>query len=326
MLGRADRVGTTVALPSSASCRDLIRGDTLQMRVERTLPVTSAPTEPLLHVPDPTWIVAPTGYRIPVRRFGVGGDGRPVVLLHGLQSHSGWFVQSARRIADLGLSVHAFDRCGSGVSAGDTEIGSRLDGLLAEVDAVADRALAGTRYDSFHILGHCFGAIVALLYAALHRPARVASVVLATPALYTRTDLPSRDKMRVLWSVLRRRPARVPVPLSPAQFSELEPFIEFVREDPLALRTVPARLMYEVLRARRRLTRAADALRAPLLVAIAGDDVICDNPRNRRLLARVTAPKDVLEYSSARHILEFSGQREAFLTDLAAWFTRQEAG
>ena len=283
-------------------------------------------TEPLGHIPDPISITAPSGYRIPVRRFGIGGDGRPVVLLHGLQSHSGWFVQSARRIAELGLPVHAFDRCGSGVSDGDTEIGSRLEGLLAEVDAVADHALLGSRHHSVHILGHCFGAIVALLYAALHRPTRVASLVLATPALYTLTDLPPRDKARVLWSVLRRRPARVPVPMSPEEFSELQPFVEFVREDPLALRTVPARLLYEVRRARRQLTRAADALRAPLLVAIAGDDVICDNPRNRRLLARVTAQKEVRAYSGARHILEFSGKREAFLNNLAAWFARREAG
>lgn len=249
-----------------------------------------------------------------------------MVMLHGLESHSGWFVQSARRIADLGLPVHAFDRCGSGVSPRDTEIGSRMEGLLAEVDTVAEHALRGTGHHSIHIVGHCFGAIVALLYAALHRPARVASVVLATPALYTHADLPARDKARVLWSVLRRRPVRVPVPLSPEQFSEVEAFVDFVREDPLALRTVPARLLYEIRRARRQLTRAADALRAPLLVAIAGDDVICDNRRNRRLLARVTAQKDVVEYSGARHILEFSGQREAFLTDLAAWIARQEAG
>ena len=61
-------------------------------------------------------------------------------------------------------------------------------------------------------------------------------------------------------------------------------------------------------------------------MAIAGDDVICDNARNRRLLARVTAQKEVRAYSGARHILEFSGKREAFLNDLAAWFARREAG
>jgi len=301
------------------------------MPTERTMPVerltvalSDAPP-PVGYPPTATLIAASAGYRIPVRSFGVDGHRRPVVMLHGLQSHSGWFVQSALHIAGLGLPVYAFDRCGSGVSGGETEIGSRLEGLLAEVDAVADHALAGTGHDCVHLVGHCFGAIVALLYAALHRPARVASLVLATPALYTRTDLPPWDKTRVLWSVLTGRSVRVPVPLSPEQFSELAPFVKFVRHDPLALRTAPARLLYEVRRARGQLGKAVRALRAPLFVAMAGDDLICDNRRNGRLLERVTTPAEFREYPGARHILEFSGQRETFFRDLTAWFAEREA-
>lgn len=280
--------------------------------------------ESLWDLPEPSWIAAPRGRAIPVRRFGVDGTRRPVVMLHGLESHSGWFVQSARRVAGLGLPVHAFDRCGSGISE-DGGCRPRFEDMLAEVDAVVTSALAGGRHESVHLLGHCFGAIVALFYAALHRPARVASVTLATPALYTRTDLPVGDKLRVLWSVLRRRDDRVPIPLSPEEFSELAPFVDFVRNDPLVLRTAPARLFYEIHRARGRLCAAADALRAPLLVAMAGDDPICDNRRNRWLFERVRSEKEIHTYSGARHILEFSGARDAFLNDLARWYERRES-
>ena len=247
-------------------------------------------------------------------------------MLHGLESHSAWFVQSATRISTLGLPVHAFDRCGSGVSEEDGTRCSRFDDLLAEVDLVTEAALAGGHHETVHLVGHCFGALVALLYAALYRPARVASVVLATPALYTRTDLAPGDKLRVLWSVVKRGAARVPSPLSTDQLSELAPFVQFMRDDPLRLRTVPARLFYEIRRARGRLPEAAARLRAPLLVALAGEDPICDNRRNRQLLERVTAEKDIREYTGARHILEFSGAREAFLNDLAAWYERREPG
>jgi alpha-beta hydrolase superfamily lysophospholipase len=113
--------------------------------------------------------------------------------------------------------------------------------------------------------------------------------------------------------------------LSPEQFSELEPFVAFVRNDPLALRTAPARLMYEVARARHRLAHAARALRAPLFVAYAGSDLICDNRRNRRLLARVTSPMETHTYDGARHILEFSTERDAFFADLTDWLTREGA-
>ncbi len=279
----------------------------------------------LREAPPPTWIRAARGYAIPVRRFGADGRGRPVVVVHGLESHSGWFVQSARRIAALGLPVHAFDRAGSGVSEADGDEWCRLDDLLAEIDAVADAALAGGQHHAIHLIGHCFGAIVALLYAALHRPDRVASLALVTPALYTRTDLDARAKLRVLWSVIRRRAERIAIPLSPDDFSELVPFVELVRGDPLVLRTAPARLFYEIRRARRRLPAAARALRAPLLAAMAGDDPICDNRRNNQVLERVNAEKQLRTYTGARHILEFSGARGAFLDDLAAWYRSQES-
>jgi acylglycerol lipase len=246
-------------------------------------------------------------------------------MLHGLESHSGWFVRSAGRIASVGLPVHAFDRRGSGVSQRTGAPQSRFADLFEEIDTVADAALAGGPHRSFHLVGHCFGALAALLYAGLHRPERVATVVLATPALYTRTDLTTGDKLRVLWSVLARRDRQLPIPLWPEEFSELQPFVQFVRDDPLLLRTAPARLFYEVHRARRRLRDAARALRAPLLVAMAGDDPICDNGRNRRLLERVTCDKEIRAYPGARHILEFSGARQEFLDDLAGWFRRQEA-
>jgi len=274
--------------------------------------------------PPPVWIDAPGGYGIPVRRYGPGGAGRPVVMLHGLESHSGWFVQSARCIAERGMPVHAFDRCGSGVSQAVPELGARLDDLLAEVDAVVDRALEGTPFHAVYLVGHCFGALLALLYAGLHQPARVARLALATPALYTRTALGLGEKLRILSSAISRHPTREPVPLAPEDFSELDPFVDLVRRDPLALRSVPALLLFEIWRARFRLPRAAEVLRMPVFVGLAGQDPICDNARNLRLLRRVTGSMDIVTYRRARHILEFSGQRAAFLEDLAGWLHAEE--
>ncbi len=281
--------------------------------------------DPLRQVPIPTSIDASDGHAIPVRIYGAAGTGRPVVQLHGLESHSAWFAQSANAIAEGGNAVYAFDRCGSGVSAEVCAPGPRLRCLLDEIDAVAAFALRGREHRAVHIVGHCFGAILALLYASLHRPHRVFSVVLATPALYTHVDVRVRDKIRILRSIGTRRDAPIPVPLEPEQFSELAPFVEFVRHDPLALEVVPARLLVEMVRARRMLPRAVGGLRVPLLAAMADDDSICDNARTRRLLETATTPVEFREYEGARHILEFSARREEFLDDLAAWYERQEA-
>lgn len=280
-----------------------------------------------LHCAGPVeWIERADGRRIPFRRFDSTSDGRPVVLLHGLQSHSGWFIQSASRAAAAGVPAYAFDRCGNGQSRGPCDPGPRLRGLLDEIDIVVDYALEGRGQDSVFLLGHCFGAIPALLYAGLHRPERVAGLVLATPALYTHTDLPARDKARVFRSVLTRRPIDVPVRLRPEDFSEVAAYQNFVRTDPLVRHEFGARFLFELRRARTLLPEAADALRAPLLVAMAGQDVICDNPRVMRLLERARGRKEVLTYDDARHVLEFSGERDSFLDDLAGWLTRSVAG
>lgn len=279
---------------------------------------------PLRERPLPVWIPAPAGHSIPVRRFGAGGTRRPVVLVHGLQSHSGWFVQAARRSASLGHTAYAFDRCGSGVSTVEGDPGPELAALVQEIDAVVQHALVESLRTSVYLLANCFGAIPALLYAALYRPERVAGLVLATPAFFTRVRLPLRDRARVLWSGLTRRPHQIRLPLRAEHFSELGPFIESVRADPYTLWEVPARLLFEAQRARGRLPAAARALQAPVLVALAGEDPISDNRRNRRLLDSVRAPVELHEYPGARHTLEFSRQRQAFLGDFAAWLDHRE--
>lgn len=284
-----------------------------------------AAVEPLLHGPEPRFIEARDGTLIAVRELGIEPAGTPLIVLHGLESHSQWFLASARRIASCGLSVYAYDRRGSGCSPCSRPQG-RLADLLAELDAVVDHASSGRPQQKVHLLGHCFGALLALLYAGLHRPGRVASLVLATPALYTRSDLGLFDKLRVLGTVFGRGDTiDIPLPFAPEDLSELAPFVSFIKADPRARHSAPARLFYDIHGARRDLPRAVASLRAPLFVALAGDDPICDNRRTLKLFTAVPGTKELREYLGARHILDFSGARERFLADLVAWYQREEA-
>src|SRR5688500_8769992 len=61
-------------------------------------------------------IAAADGVSIPIRVYGVANQSTPIVLAHGLQSHSGWFVQSCSFLAEKGFAVYALDRRGSGCS------------------------------------------------------------------------------------------------------------------------------------------------------------------------------------------------------------------
>ena len=39
-----------------------------------------------------------------------------IVALHGIQSHSGWYTWSSRKLAEAGFAVHFTDRRGSGLN------------------------------------------------------------------------------------------------------------------------------------------------------------------------------------------------------------------
>ena len=55
-------------------------------------------------------------------------------------------------------------------------------------------------------------------------------------------------------------------------------------------------------------------------MALAGGDRICDNVRNRAFFHRIPSNHKLLvEYSGARHILEFSEERDRFFAELRRW-------
>jgi acylglycerol lipase len=262
------------------------------------------------------------GVEIPIRVFGDEGTKPPVILVHGLQSHSGWFVQSGRYLAELGHPVYAPDRRGSGLSREARGHAARYEEMLEDLAAVVDLAVQGRSGGHVHILGHCFGAIPAALLA--HRePRKIRSLILATPALCTRVTVPFLTRLEILWSRATGVPFRIPVPYPEECLTDQEPYLRFIREDRLALRTLTSRFFFELFRGRSALLKSPGRFAMPVFMALAGQDALADNRGNAELHRR-TAPErsQMVTYGSARHILELSPERDAFFRDLGDWVGR----
>jgi alpha-beta hydrolase superfamily lysophospholipase len=188
--------------------------------------------------------------------------------------------------------------------------------MVDDVLAIADLAHKDYGAERVHVFGHCFGALPATAFACMY-PARAKTLVLATPGLFTKSDLRLSEKLLVLACAVTGRDARLPVPLEAEMFSELPEHVHFVREDALSLPDASARFFFAVFQVRRFLARASRALDLPVLMACAGRDEICDNARNRRFLESLPSPaRRLVEYPRAKHILEWSVQRDDFFADL----------
>ena len=266
------------------------------------------------------------GVEVPIRVFGEQATLAPVILVHGLQSHSGWFVQSGRYLAGLGHPVYAFDRRGSGLSCEPRGHTTRYEQMLADLGQVAKHAVQGRSDPRVHLLGHCFGAIPAALFA-WQEPGRVKSLILAAPGLYTRVTVPAMTKMRIVWSRWTGVSVPVPVPYPVDLLADQQSYQRFMQADRLALSALTSDFFFEVFRAQCFLIRHVRRFTMPVFMALAGNDALADNRKNGAFYRRTASDRSqIVTYPYARHILEFSTERDVFFRDLGDWVRRIDGG
>ena len=240
-----------------------------------------------------------------------------VLYLHGIQSHGGWFEQSAKALADAGCAVLLPDRRGSGRNQVDRGHLPSARRMLQDTAECLNELHVRTGFSRFHLVGISWGGKLAMAMLRT-MPERIASLVLVAPGLFPQVDLPLREKIRVGTSALLGGRAMFDIPLNdPNLFTANPPYQEFIRTDPLALRKVTASFLL----ASRRLDRIAMACtdvpsHARLHVFLAGHDRIIHNPTTRSFIRALSGHRDLTEYPDAHHTLEFEPNSQLYQQDL----------
>jgi len=246
-----------------------------------------------------------------------------VVVVHGLQSHAGWFAEAADRLVERGLSVYAVDRRGSGSSpfrSGDVD---RFGTWFAEVQRMVDLARSENPAAPVHLVGHCFGANVAL-GAALARPDAVASLIMLAPGLHILPDYRLAEKAAIAVAALSAPARRFPVPQEDALFSRDPDVVGWIAADPLGSKTVTARCLLQIRRMVTDLRRRVGELQVPLLVVEASRDRISDNAANTALFDSALPGRWERLTFDAEHFLLAEPCRDLVLDEIAGWISKRE--
>ncbi len=240
------------------------------------------------------------------------------ILVHGLQSHAGWFVDAGGRLAARGLAVYAPDRRGSGRSTsprGDVSSFRQWFSDLSDVVQLATREYPST---PVHLVGHCFGANIAL-GAVLSGETSATSVVMLTPGLYVLPAYSRWDKLRIgLSSVLA--PATVfRVPQDDDLFSRDPDVLAWIGRDRLGARSVTARALVQINRMVDDLRTQLPTLGIPTLVVEAAHDRLSDNVRNRTLLRKTLGERCAWTTFDAEHFLLAEPCADRVLDTIVQW-------
>jgi len=271
----------------------------------------------------------PDGYETGVYVYlPPGGVSRaPVVYLHGIQSHPGWFVGSAAALAERGHAVFQPVRRGSGDNQAGRGHADSAGQLLADVGSCCRFAAQRTGAERVHLVGGSWGGKLAAAYAvSRRRTVDIASLCLVVPGIAARVDVPRITRLAIGLSLLIAPRRQFDIPLNePELFTRNEPMLQYLRNDPHRLLRATAKFLFVSRRLDAALRRApAGALGAPTTLILAERDQIIDNAAARAAVLRLAGESLAVVHLPGCHTLEFEPQPQPLFDALAAGIDRGE--
>ena len=250
-----------------------------------------------------------------------GGPRLPVLYLHGIQSHPGWFVGSAAHLAACGHPVFQVSRRGSGDNRRSRGHAKSAGQILRDVNTACRFAMDRTGAERVHIVGVSWGGKLAAAWATWkERIVDPASVTMISPGIISRVDLGFVTKLGICLSVVAAPRRLFDIPLNEVElFTDNEAMREYLRRDGFRLHRATARFLCASKVLDRMLARARrGSLAMPATLILAGRDRIIDNAATRKIVEHLTAGRTAVKEFDAAHVLEFEGDPRPFYTALAA--------
>jgi len=254
------------------------------------------------------------------QHWGPRDRGSPLVIVHGAGEHSGRYAETARRLAQAGFAVWAFDLEGHGRSPGVRghirRFGDYLTDLAAFIRFVSQQHGGALPV----LLGHSLGGMIATHYAAVHGNT-IRALVLSSPLWGLRARIPLWKHLLAyglsgIWpSLTLRRPRTLELVISH------DPAVtERYLTDPLMHFVASARFYVEMRRAEAELPQRLPQVSVPVLILQAGDERIASAEAAQRLFPLVGASdKRLIVYDGYYHEVLNEVGRDRVVQDLLDW-------
>ncbi len=233
----------------------------------------------------------------------------PVLYVHGIQSHPGWFAGSAEALWRAGFDVYQLVRRGNGDNAAARGDASGVKQLLDDLFLAQRVAIARSGAEKCHMLGISWGGkyIPTLLADNATAQDLAASMTLLCPGLAPRVTLPFITRLKILISVFVCGGKRFDIPLNEETlFTSNRAMQEFLHNDPCRLHQATARLLVTSVLMDRQLRRAqAGSISVPSAMLLSTEDQIIDNDKTKLIFAHLTGAQGRVSTLPGQHTLDF---------------------
>ncbi|CAL9762805.1 unnamed protein product [Musa acuminata subsp. burmannicoides] len=253
-----------------------------------------------------------------------------VVLLHGLNEHSGRYNDFAEKLNENGFKVYAMDWMGHGGSDGLHGYVHSLDYAVSDLEAFLEKVLAENPGTPCFCFGHSTGAAI-ILKAACDPKVEgwIKGLVLTSPAVLVQPSHPIVMVLAPMFCLLAPK----------YQFSAANNSGSVVSRDPEALQSkysdplvftgsIRVRTGCEILRMSTYLLQNLNKIKIPFLVLHGASDTVTDPEGSQRLFDEASSTdKSIKLYHNLLHDLLIEPEREKIMQDIIDWLSfRLSAG
>ena len=240
-----------------------------------------------------------------------------VVLVHGFNSHSGYYIHTGEEIAASGFAAFALDLRGRGRSDGDRFYIESISEFVQDVATVV--SLARLRHPGLptFLLGHSAGGVVSCLYVLEHQR-ELAGFICMSFAF----QVPAPDfAIAALKGLSHLAPHAHVLRLHNEDFSRDPAVVKAMNDDPLiANETQPTRTVAELARADERLRTEFSSITLPLLILHGTADKAAKASGSQTFYDAAGSGDKTLElYEGHYHDLLNDVGREEVLDDIIEW-------
>ncbi|TVU45344.1 hypothetical protein EJB05_04829 [Eragrostis curvula] len=247
-----------------------------------------------------------------------------VVVMHGLNEHSGRYDHLARRLNEIGIKVYGMDWTGHGGSDGLHGYVQSLDHAVSDLKMYLKKVLAENPGLPCFCFGHSTGGGI-ILKAALDPEVEtcISGIVLTSPAVRVQ---PAHPVIRVMAPVFALIAPRY-------QFTGSHRNGPPVSRDPEALKSkytdqlvftgsIRVRTGYEILRLTSYLQQHLHRIAVPMLVLHGADDLVTDPDGSRALYEQSSSTdKSIKLYDGLLHDLLIEPEKDKIMDDIVAWLS-----
>ncbi|GMP94941.1 hypothetical protein CsSME_00044191 [Camellia sinensis var. sinensis] len=249
-----------------------------------------------------------------------------MVVIHGLNEHSGRYADFARQLNSCNFGVYAMDWIGHGGSDGLHGYVPSLDHVVADTGAFLEKIKLENPGMPCFLFGHSTGGAVVLKAASYpHIEQMLEGIILTSPALRVKPAHPIVGAVAPLFSLVVPRyqfkganKRGIPVSRDPAAL--LAKYSDpLVYTGPMRVRTG-----HEILRISSYLLRNFKSVTIPFFVLHGTADKVTDPLASQDLYEEAASEfKDIKLYEGFLHDLLFEPEREEVAQDIIDWMEKR---